>query len=1123
MKAKNSIRKRLTLSLVILSVTPMLLLGTILTYKNYVVQQKQAEAIQRESSKRALGKIEAIIGELTSELLLITMTNTLMDLTYMQQHTILSIIRSHKTKTGKEIMNEIALLDITGQEKARISRSAVITPDDLTSKADSAEFLTPSTSGQVYFGPVEFNMETSEPYMIISLPVTNIGNNKTEGVLTANVRLKFMWDMIAEVPIGKSGVAYLADSLGRVIVHPNPSVVLRGSYVTVPVTPGVRTGLSGNKVVSACEQMHIGSQTLHIITEIPVSEALEQTYIFTATIASFLLLTLGGILAFGFVIVRKIVQPIELLSKTAGAISSGDLTQKAPVSGSDEVGILGESFNTMTSKLIETIESVQESHERLVLVLDSLDSVVYVSDLKTNRILFINKYTRDVFGDIEGQICWEGLQSAQSGPCEFCSNDKLLTSEGTPAAIYEWEFQNTMNNKWYFIQDRAIHWVDGSLVRLEIATDITDRKQRETDLLHRDNILKTIHFATEQLLRTPQWSDSIQNIIGSLGKTTDVSRVYIFRNHTRDYETLLCSQMYEWTAPGESPQIDLPELQDFDLKVNGFSRWMEYLSKGEPVYGHVRNSPESERTLLNAQSILSIAIVPIFSENQWWGFIGFDECRREREWNSLEIETLKTTADALGVAIHRNQAEAKIRLAYEQWQKTFDSIPHMVSIHSRDFKLMRVNRAFSDILGKSKDDLIGKSCHEVLHGKGEPLPNCPLHHTITTGESAVIEFYEPHINKWLQVSTSPVLDELKRVSAVVHIGEDITERKLAEEELLKEKQRLEEVTSYINCGLFLLDSETKVTYANSVAQEWFGPFDRMKGEYCWKVFKIENPEEECSGLKVLKTGKPSQSESIITMENGEQKVLFEIASPVKDKEGKIYQITALIIDITERKKAEEKISVSLHEKEILLKEIHHRVKNNMQVISSLLNLQSEYVDDKKYIDMFHDSRNRIRSMALVHEKLYQSNDLNNINFNDYIRSLINGLISFYGINPNNILTKIDMAEINLSIDTAIPCGLIINELLSNALKYAFTDGMRGVVEVILNKADINGEAGYELVVSDNGKGIPEDMDIRKTRSLGLQLVFNLVEHQLQGKIELIRKNGTTYKIRFRELRYSSRI
>ena len=213
----------------------------------------------------------------------------------------------------------------------------------------------------------------------------------------------------------------------------------------------------------------------------------------------------------------------------------------------------------------------------------------------------------------------------------------------------------------------------------------------------------------------------------------------------------------------------------------------------------------------------------------------------------------------------------------------------------------------------------------------------------------------------------------------------------------------------------------------------------------------------------------------------------------------------------EHKRMEEQIKASLKEKEVLLREIHHRVKNNMQVISSLLRLQSEYIKDKKYIEMLKESQNRIRSMAFIHEKLYQSKDLANIDFNRYIKSLTDDLFRSYGVSTDKIALKMDIESVSLGVDAAIPCGLIINELVSNSLKHAFPGGREGEIKIVLRRTD---GKEIELLVSDDGVGIPEDLDFRNTESLGLQLVTGLSEDQLQGKIELNRAKGTEFRIRF---------
>jgi two-component sensor histidine kinase len=215
-------------------------------------------------------------------------------------------------------------------------------------------------------------------------------------------------------------------------------------------------------------------------------------------------------------------------------------------------------------------------------------------------------------------------------------------------------------------------------------------------------------------------------------------------------------------------------------------------------------------------------------------------------------------------------------------------------------------------------------------------------------------------------------------------------------------------------------------------------------------------------------------------------------------------------EIAGRNKAEAQIKVSLKEKEVLLQEIHHRVKNNLQVISSLLNLLSDYVGDQQALKIIQESQNRVRSMALIHEKLYQSQDLARIDFAEYIRNLAAYLFGAYSANAQAISLKVQADDVFLTIDTAIPCGLILNEMISNALKHAFPDGQASEIRV---EFCVDHDHQCTLEVRDNGVGLPPDLDFRTTESSGLQLVNTLVE-QLDGTIELDSSSGTEFKIVF---------
>jgi len=218
---------------------------------------------------------------------------------------------------------------------------------------------------------------------------------------------------------------------------------------------------------------------------------------------------------------------------------------------------------------------------------------------------------------------------------------------------------------------------------------------------------------------------------------------------------------------------------------------------------------------------------------------------------------------------------------------------------------------------------------------------------------------------------------------------------------------------------------------------------------------------------------------------------------------------ALQCEIAERRRAEAGLSASLREKEILLKEIHHRVKNNLQIISSLLNLQADYVTDAKALQCFEESQDRIRAMALVHEKLYGAEDLSRIDMGSYIRSLSDKLLRAFLL-PGNVTVSIQAGPVFLGIETAIPCGLILNELMSNIAKHAFPHERSGQVQILLQRRSTD---QLILIVEDNGVGIAPDIDLTSANSLGLRLVDALVS-QLDGTMQLDRERGTKFTIQF---------
>jgi PAS domain S-box-containing protein len=231
-------------------------------------------------------------------------------------------------------------------------------------------------------------------------------------------------------------------------------------------------------------------------------------------------------------------------------------------------------------------------------------------------------------------------------------------------------------------------------------------------------------------------------------------------------------------------------------------------------------------------------------------------------------------------------------------------------------------------------------------------------------------------------------------------------------------------------------------------------------------------------------------------------------NPVETGEGPL--ILSVILDLSERKQAEKLVQEALQQKELLLKEVHHRVKNNLQVVHSLLDLQALKITDTEMVDLLRESQNRIRSMSLIHQTLYQSHDFAQVDFKRFLGELLPQLTESYGARSRLVSIDIRALDVKLPINEAIPCGLIVNELVSNALKHGFPDNRPGKVLVEISQ---DADQVVELSISDNGQGIPPDMNLAKSESLGLQLV-HLLTRQLHGVLDVQRSDPTRFTLRF---------
>ena len=299
-------------------------------------------------------------------------------------------------------------------------------------------------------------------------------------------------------------------------------------------------------------------------------------------------------------------------------------------------------------------------------------------------------------------------------------------------------------------------------------------------------------------------------------------------------------------------------------------------------------------------------------------------------------------------------------------------------------------------------------------------------------------------------------------------------------------------------------------------------------DHTLKLYKAESKEQLFSSL-IMVFEKPFTTfkEELVAIYEGKNKfeseavnqtltgekidVLLTLTHPEWDKEFKHVVIT--IMDIGKRKKVEKALNSSLREKEILLNELHHRTKNNMQIIVGMLSLKSGYITDSGVQDIFSEMQNRIYSMSMVHEDLYHSNDLSSIDLKDYVEELGNHLLNAFSVLDGRIKIKYNLKNVLLSIDTAVPLGLVLNELFSNSFKHAFPGDREGQIDVVIMRSV---DGFIEISVSDNGIGT--DLDFRKNNSMGMQLIFEICEQQLGGSISFQNQDGLSWNIKFKDIK-----
>jgi PAS domain S-box-containing protein len=696
-------------------------------------------------------------------------------------------------------------------------------------------------------------------------------------------------------------------------------------------------------------------------------------------------------------------------------------------------------------------------------------------------------------------------------------------------------------------------YLEGSLL------DITLQKHEEKTLQNTANQVIRHQAALLELakLDLSDFGSTLETVAEIVSTTLDVDRVSIWLFDSAHSE-IRCHELYE---RGEDRHD-----RGMVLKAEEYPRYFKALEESRVIAAEdALNDPRTNEfsdTYLKRKGITSMMDVPVRRNGSVIGIICHEHISAQRTWTPEEQHFAISVGDTISLSF-----EAAERKRMERVNESIFRISEAANSAQNLQELFRsIHQVISGLMPASNFYIsLYDSVHNLLSfpyfvdefdtpPEPKPLGRGLTEYVLRTGQALLaspevfaelerrgeVESIGPPSIDWLGVplnidgNTMGALVVQTYTEGLRYTEEDknilkfvcdqiamVILRKKTEEEVQERERFLSSMFESIQDGISILAEDYTILRVNKAMENWYSHAQPLVGKKCYEAYHLRDKAcEICPTRRTIETSEAAYEVVPKVGRGGERTGWLDLYSfPLIDKNSdQMKGVIEYVRDITERKNAEDRLQSSLEEKEVLLREVHHRVKNNMQVISSLLNLQSRHVNDPHVLEMFKESQRRIRSMALIHERLYQSSDFSHIEFAQYLRNLATHLFHSYQVDASRVKLRIEAEEVHLNINTAIPCGLIVNELVSNALKHGFPENHSGELAIDLRRAAGN---GYVLRVRDDGVGFPEGLDFRKTETLGMQIVSTLAS-QIDASIELIRGQGTEFTIHFQEVSYGQR-